>query len=406
MRVKGKLFLTTAFAALLGVGVFAGVASQKEASKVAVVEASGTIDTSGKTLISLKNTGWTEANAKTAVYFWNSTTHGWSSKYVAQFPVYDSTNKIYIVDVPSGTWTNYKCVRVNPTGSPSTPSDTCWNYNWGETSNFTYGSNNTLEPVINGGYNYGSAWKFEAGLPVYLDLNGQGWTSDNAVVCAYFWGNTAGGSATKLLMNNVHGWDNGNVNLYEITVPGSGYWSNMLFYRAGSVDGSWYNQTSDLSGNESNNVYKLTGYTSGSWNWDFADASRAEAYGTYFLSHITCSGGGSITSASSHWTDVSNEYSAMSLTIQGLVYTSSAAESGTDLVKAMYRYDYIVFFKHYSGYNDFINRATSSGKSFSIPINPLTISNNTAATIAIIAVSATILAAVVGYFLFRKKKEN
>ena len=34
MRVKRKLFLTTAFAALLSVGVFAGVASQKEASKV------------------------------------------------------------------------------------------------------------------------------------------------------------------------------------------------------------------------------------------------------------------------------------------------------------------------------------------------------------------------------------
>lgn len=65
MRVKGKLFLTTAFAALLGVGVFAGVASQKEVSKeAAVVEAAVT---NGKFRINVfvDSDNWAQDNIKT-----------------------------------------------------------------------------------------------------------------------------------------------------------------------------------------------------------------------------------------------------------------------------------------------------------------------------------------------------
>lgn len=407
MRITRRLFLTTALAALLGIGAFVGVSSINSEKPVEVTEASGTI-ASGQTLISLKNSGWTDAGVKTAVYFWNNSGHGWSSKYVTEFPVYDSGNSIYIVDVPSGEWTSYKCVRINPTGCPSTPSDSCWDYNWGESGNFSFGTNNTLEPVINGGFNYNTDWKLESGLPIYLDLNGQDWTAANAVVCAYFWGNTVNTSTTtKLQMNNVHGWDNNNVNLYEVCVPGSGYWSNVLFYRADSVDGSWYNQTADLKGNSSNNVYKLTGYESGSWDWDFSDDSRAAAYGTYFNTCVVCNGSGSITT--DNWSLAKAEYNCMSEGAQYIVWDSDTSPSGTDLQKAMSKYDYIIHKYAAKMSDDFIKRHTSSHYpygSVTQPLVGLSTIKDSGTTIAIIVVSSIAIAAVGGYFLFKKKKQD
>lgn len=410
---KSRLFIVSGLSMMLGLGVVGGLLANKSVQPIKKVEASGTVSIEGKTFISLKQSSWTTANIKTAVYFWgDGDVNGWSDKYVEEYPLYDTTDSTHIVDVPLGTWTNYKCVRVNPAKCPSKPSGDCWgaDVNWGESGNYTFGANNTLQPLIGGGYAYDTAWKFEAGQQVYLDLNGQGWTSDDAHINVHIWGNTAGGAITDLEMHNVHGWDNDNNHLYEFTVPGSGYWSNIIFYRSSaSAGGKWYNQTADLSGDSSNNVFKLTSYTGGSWNWNMSNDDRAECYGTYFLEQITCSGSGSITSTSTNWTNVSNEYDALSETIQGIVWTSEAAESGTDLEEAMYRYDYIVLYKKYSGYNDFINRKDSPEKAFSgryISFGILGNSENMNSLLIIVITSALAVSAVTGYFLLRRKKQK
>ncbi|GEM_PF-4969355 len=62
MRAKRKLFLTTAFAALLGVGAFAGVASTKEASKVSVVEAASVSKT--RIVLELEDQCWSTSDGR------------------------------------------------------------------------------------------------------------------------------------------------------------------------------------------------------------------------------------------------------------------------------------------------------------------------------------------------------
>ena len=54
MRITRKLFLTTALAALLGIGAFVGVSSINSEKPVEVTEAAGTI-ASGQTLISFSS---------------------------------------------------------------------------------------------------------------------------------------------------------------------------------------------------------------------------------------------------------------------------------------------------------------------------------------------------------------
>lgn len=402
-----RFLITSALAVLLGLGVGAGIGLNNSKLSANKAEAAGTIDADDKVLISLKNGGWTEANVKTAVYFWGDSGDAFSSKYVTEFPLYDSGNSIYIVDVPTGSWSNFKCVRCNPSSAPATPNSTCWNsgVNWGETGNFNYGEHTTLEPVIGAGYYYDTDWKLEADLTIYLDLNGNEWTSEGRLVCAYFWNNTAGGTATKLQMHNVHGWDSDNDHLYEVTVPGSGYWGNVLFYRSTSVDGGWDNQTADLGGDKNNNVFKLTSYTGGSWDWNYSDTDRAAAYGTYFQEVITCSGQGSITSPSTNWTLAKNEFNALRDHIQEMIRTTVGAISGSDLEESVYRYDYIVFYKQYSGYNDFMSRANFASKSFS-STNTITLFNtkSNTAIITIIVVSVAAAVAIGGYFFLRKRK--
>ena len=221
----------------------------------------------------------------------------------------------------------------------------------------------------------------------------------------------------------------GNDHLYECIVPQYNgqdvYWSMVIGVRYNPVAASpsWsnvWNQTGDqfYNGDDRDcNMLWVNAASGGGWSGggylrtdaSISDDTRAGYYGTYFLSQITCSGSGSITSSSTNWTNVKNEYKKhLSTSVEGKVWTSSGSSTGTDLQKAMDRYDYIVFYKQYSGYDDFINRATSSGKSHSIFVNRLFNFNaKDASSIAVIVVvSVTSLAALGGYFFLRKKKQK
>lgn len=247
---------------------------------------------------------------------------------------------------------------------------------------------------------------------------GQAWSSQY---------NTAHNALSQTFCWKVQG--SGNSHLFECIVPQYNgqdvYWSMVIGVRFSSSASSlgWsnvLNQTGDqfYNGDDKDcNMLWVNTATGGSWSGGgyikkdatISDDTRAGYYGTYFLSQITCSGTGSITSDASNWTNVKNEYKQhLSTEVEGKVWTSSSAASGTDLVKAMYKYDYIVFFKHYSGYDDFINRATSTGKSFAISTSTVlgATVQKTSTIFVVIIVSSVSLLAMVGYFLFKKKKND
>lgn len=176
--------------------------------------------------------------------------------------------------------------------------------------------------------------------------------------------------------------------------------------------GNKYNQSTDMYVSYGYNPLYTTqiesGKTGSDQNWGNKGASEtADEYGCYFMDKITCSGAGSITSPSSNWTTVKNFYDGLTKDVQGAIYEASGSESGSNIQKAMLQYDYIVFFKQYSGYNDFIDRGDSPGKSYSGNISPLMFSQKTNNSLAsIIIVSFVGLTTIAGYFFYKKRKEN
>ena len=416
---KKLIIITSLLAATVGVA-FAVSKTASSIKEVAPVEAASsathafpTSDGSFYYRAYWGDDKWTSAVAKMWGYFWDNNGHTcWTSTCINtddNLIYYDSsTNSSYYVVVPSSTsytWTGAQLVRFDSGSTTSRGSE------WNRTPNITFGSTfNCVGP--NG--NYGSTYTteiynvsyFEAGCTYYMDLS-QGhydWTAANHNIYAHLFSGNVTTASIDVQLTRVLGFSNDE--LWQFVVPNTSDYFRLILHR-GTTSSGYTNQTDKLY-KSSNNVFKLNSYTTGTWDWNLSDGDRANYYGTYFLSQITCSGAGSITSSSSNWTNVKNEYNRLSKTIQGLIWTSSGAETGTDLVKAMYRYDYIVFKKAYSGYNDFINRATSPGKSFTAPvrISVLNGGDQTTPIKIIVIVSLISLTAIGGYFYLKKRKEQ
>ena len=253
--------------------------------------------------------------------------------------------------------------------------------------------------------------------PVFFDTQDSGfWFGDNATAYA--------------VTGSVSGWYDYTVSegwnkLTRINTSGYMYFTpsttiiapQVIVTRNKTNSSGWgnkWNQTTDMTANYGfNPLYTTmveTGKTGDNYNWGNKSASEtASEYGYYFMDKITCSGSGSITSPSSNWTDVKGMYNNLTKDVQGQCWSATGSTSGSNIEQAMYRYDYIVFFKQYSGYDDFINRSTSTGKSFAAPATISIIGNNktTANTIAIVVIfSAIAVTAIGGYFFLRHRKEN
>lgn len=307
------------------------------------------------------------------------------------------------------------------------------NHDWGGSTYYTQWSSG-----VTGSYTY-EFNGIKSGSHMYISTTDlTGWEDAGAKIgiCfgksnvsnAQIWSsqyNSSHSSMSEAFCWKVQG--SANDHLYECIVPQYNgqdvYWSMVIGVRFSSDASSlgWnnvLNQTGDqfYNGDDSDcNMLWVNAATGGSWSGggylrsdaSISDDTRAEYYGTYFYSQITCSGSGSITSASSNWTNVKNEYKQhLSTDVEGKVWSSSAAETGTDLVKAMYRYDYIVFHKQYSGYDDFINRSTSEGKSYSPRINPLVMNSKKSTTVMIITVISLVSVSAIGGFFFLKKRKE
>ncbi len=253
--------------------------------------------------------------------------------------------------------------------------------------------------------------------PVFFDTQDSGfWFGDSATAYAVtgsvsgWYDYTVSEGWNKLTCINTSG--------YMYFTPSSTIIAPQVIVTRNKPDSSgWgnrWNQTTNMTVNYGYNpLYTTmveTGKTGNNYNWGNKSATEtASEYGYYFTDKITCSGSGSITSAASNWTTVKNTYDQLTNDVQGECWNANASASGNNIEQAMYRYDYIVFHKQYSGYNDFINRSTSSGKAFSAIKTPISLiggveqSNN---TIVIVVISLVTITAVGGYFFLKARKKD
>ena len=407
-RKKTILFSLTS---LLACGLFAAF-GMKSANKVRTVEAAQTNTYPGNgrsgdiMLINGNSTYFNTGAADVAIYCFNSESdNAWSERYN-----YRVSGDLIRVMIPyqngnAKQWAKFIICRYNPGLDPR---ESGWDgvYNKSADISFAdcfYPGKNTIDITGYDGENkltYGAMryvtpyYGIKGGNHIYLDLNRfTDWDSAYAKFGIWFANPSSGNSSSWGLANSksggyysslcwkVEGQDNSH--LYECIVPGSStiLWNMVKVIRFNSVvqAPTWddestniWNRTQNLTflaSNKDANMVYVDNWNEGDSNGHLdaeniiADTSRADFYGKYFLDTVSCSGSGnSDATTSAMWDAVRYEYEThLSDAIQGKVWLAVADESGTDVQKAMARYDYIVFYKQYDHF-DFINRAESANK--------------------------------------------
>lgn len=511
MRVKGKLFLTTAFAALLGVATFAGVSSAKEASK-AEAAVSKTVTrvyiedqvNSNTTLLAIESISFASGYNHTtwrdfltsylgARSSYNTTsgstqpsTKGWSYMSNSEQEKYllcPSGSKNFTMVFPEWvTALSYKAVGNN-----------FWNWfdvngsavglhsGWGigkKVNSYIYNSggwtmnaslDNTAQTNTWGdvtitaiaAFNSSEVERKSITMSKYYLMSSQSYGSIFGYTASGWYTNIACTSSrtslitanstvyTKLtlvkesyLAGTMNSWNASDDNYLMSPAENSQYTIDTTFTKDTEFKvvykGDWYgwNQVDQSSpviingsivqGSDPDSTgYRIKVAVAGKYEiyfkttagsnriWIQQDSStEASAYAAKFLAAITCTSS-STTFNINVWNNVSGtgsmEYKFSQLTegAKGLLKTASPLEGGTVIEQCAARYDRILSKYGYgtaSGqYHDFMERtpAVSSGGA----IIKATI-GGTSSTIIIVAISSVCLAAVGGYFLFRKKKDN
>ena len=137
----------------------------------------------------------------------------------------------------------------------------------------------------------------------------------------------------------------------------------------------------------------------------------AETFADEFLTNLTCNNAG--TSAPTYaegydWSKFESIYNGLDSEEQGRLHDAIASQSGTQIQQAMARYDYIEGKYNPEGtstsYKNFIGRTITPNQSGRVLLS--VINKNTSTVIIIVVISSISVAAIGGYFLFRKKKED
>ena len=142
--------------------------------------------------------------------------------------------------------------------------------------------------------------------------------------------------------------------------------------------------------------------------FDVVDSAMTGYSGIWELNLCDESG---LTFNASAWNLLGTKFTAAIISANKLDY-ARANQNGNEVEQFLYVYDYVIGkreagFAAYSSANDFLGRVASGKINLAITTNPLQIaSKSTGTTIVIIIISAVSLAAIGGYFLFRKKKED
>lgn len=159
------------------------------------------------------------------------------------------------------------------------------------------------------------------------------------------------------------------------------------------------------------NTFK--GYSSAPTDWymnffrktTVTTGDGATTFAQTFLSAITCDSTGANAPTFNNgqsWSSLKTAFNALSTEDQNTLKTAAANESGTDIEKAMARYDYIVAKYGTSTHENFINRTISNSANRMTLVNP-----QTAGTLLAVFGSVALLGALTfGAYLLKKRKED
>lgn len=276
---------------------------------------------------------------------------------------------------------------------------------------------------------------------IYFDLGSNttvvnNWKSKHIGVRFWNSADTARGSGTNVEMYLVHdGHDLGESRyLFEANIPvlPNGRIPNMvLFYADTSVisqdDFDWTYATQDQGRITGLNVCRLTGDVSDSkytctWPDNITNEDRADIYADYFNSEVICDNG---VHPPKRWdvlvepatSNVNTEFQHICINAQGVIWLANEDENGTNIERAMSKYDYIV--RHYrqtGQYPDFIQRSNPGSGSVSLQglnsvidnFNPFGFGMESITTIIIIVTSSLSLLSIttLSILLIKKRKKT
>ena len=208
---------------------------------------------------------------------------------------------------------------------------------------------------------------FVPGDALYLDINGKDIFVDGTYqVFAYFWNGSGNQKVEFYLMHENWLGEGKENNVYEVIIPeitsANPHPTQVLFYTSTSKDGGWNAQTRDLGFSDASgsckgyNVFGLNNVDMKSdcnWYKYLTNYERAEYYGTYFNKEVICDGGITIPG---NWSEVETEYLHMCPMARSIVKKTVANKDGTEVEKAVSKYDDIVFRRKYDDHDDFMNR--------------------------------------------------
>ena len=164
------------------------------------------------------------------------------------------------------------------------------------------------------------------------------------------------------------------------------------------------NSTKYFLGLKTNTTYTTFGAFSASsiGTYMLVEDKTADVFSYKFLNKITCDATGNTApsyASGYSWNNFNSLYSDLHSAEQNLLLNASANTSGTNIEKAMARYDFICRKYHY---NNFISRSTASGARLNLFMN----SNQNNMLIIIISVSFFAVSGFAVYLIIKKKKQN
>ena len=372
MRARRKLLLTTAFAALLGVGAFAGIASTKEASEVPAVVEAGNASSYAKIY---RFTAPAEYWGDTVyIHIWGSKTPSNNTTWPginlsSEYSYNESSRKVYTF---ATNVTDYTTLLFHN------------NSGW-QTNDVTIGNN--------------TAWYLDGG-------NAPGtWTPTNQTYYLYDYKNLFGGEA------KCYAWQS-NGSLNNVNYPGAAmtkvqYGSGQLY--SISLDpafdmvkfgvGDSANTGDQWCNQHRGETFCWWDAGNGSWSNDM-DWVKAHdwIYQTMHMRDIsqeTTSDTGACRGSSGYYQKAKTAYQNYPASVKAKM----AADDLWGAAQARFS-----AWARANGESALFSGTTLTVSAINIPLAQ--IASNTSTTIIVITVSSIALVAVGGYFLFRKKKEN
>lgn len=391
-KLIGGLLLSSVLAVGLGISL-----SNSSSPVEAKAEHSITLGNSGTIYLQLNTNEWKSNGSKIGLYMFNNNV----SKSAWGGLVTPSGSSRFVEYSYSLDFTPNQCIAFRFDPGVETMGDWCWENNRGNSAIWSTTNDTSFNHVVwLGEYYKDSKWT-QSGA---YDLNAvvKGGASDSWSVA------TVDQQLTNVKVNGsdnleVYGSVSLPANTYFKVVKGGSTWCGD--YTAHS------SIQSNLSGGGSSNIHNTAAATY-EFYFDYdgqttyltdPDMAAADEWAQYFMAHVGCDETG--VDLPSGWSACATEYGKLSGNAKDIVYKATANPSGNYVEQAVARYDVAV--RNHSSLSRFIVDSKDTPRSAAIIINPVAqVASNSGSMIAIIVISSVSIAAIGGYFLFKKKKNN